>query len=233
MTTLPSSPEPAPCGRPPEPAAADRALVQEALAGDEGALHQLATALTPTIQARVARVLLRRRGCYHGDARARLEDLVQDTFVELFRDAGRVLRAWDPARGLSLTAFVGMVAEQRVLAFVRTRKTSAMLEAPVDDDTLERRPAADAWNPEARAATREQLLKLLDHARAELSPQGRVLFERLIVDSEAIATVASEMSMSTAAVQAWSSRLKRRIAALAEELWTEDDSRHGKESTRS
>lgn len=205
--------------------ARDRRLVDAALAGQEQALHELAKLLAPVIQTRTGYALLRRRGHYQGDARARLEDLVQDTFVELFRDGGRVLRAWDERRGMSLASFAGLVAEQRVYAFLRNRKASARLEeldgGEDDGNGVGSQPDDRAWDPESRAASREQLRLLLDHLRAELSPAGRVLFERLLVNEEAIAQVASEMGMSVSAVQAWSSRLKRRAAALLDELSNE------------
>jgi RNA polymerase sigma-70 factor (ECF subfamily) len=206
----------------PGPAAGDAALVKDALAGDVAAMDRLAALLMPAIQGRVARVLLRRRGLYGGDARARLEDLVQDTFVELFRDGGRVLRAWDPGRGLGLAGFAGLVAEQRVYAFLRSRKASARLEDLEDGDgdgaEIGARPGPDAWDPEARAASREHVEKVLDHLRAELSPMGRVMFERLLLNDEAIADVAADTGMSVSAVQVWSSRLRRRIAVLSEEI---------------
>ncbi len=223
METLsPSLEDPSP-PRAPEKVSGEAALVRAALSREPGALDRLGALLLPAIQGRVARVLFRRRALYSGDARARLEDLVQDTFVELFRDGGRVLRAWDPARGLDLTGFAGLVAEQRVYAFLRSLKASARLE-DLDDggaDTgagLGAHPTPDGWSPEARAASREHVEKVLDHLRAELSPMGRMMFERLLVKDEEIACVAADLGMTVPAVQAWSSRLRRRLAALSEEI---------------
>ncbi len=221
MTTLsPSLAAPA-AHRTPVNAAGEAALVRAALEGDVSALDRLGALLLPAIQDRVARVLFRRRALYSGDARARLEDLVQDTFVELLRDGGRVLRAWDEARGLGLPGFAGLVAEQRVYAFLRSRKASARLEELEDDPTgagISAHPGPAAWDPEARAASREHVEKVLDLLRAELSPMGRVMFERLLLNEEAIAGVAADTGMSVPAVQAWSSRLRRRIAVLSEEI---------------
>lgn len=194
--------------------------MKEALGGSDAALDRLAALLLPAIQARVAHVLLRRRGLFSGDARARLEDLVQDTFVELFRDGGRVLCAWDPARGLALTSFAGLVAEQRVYAFLRNRKASARLEDLDDGDSdLSAHAGPAAIDPEARAASREHVEKVVDLLRAELSPIGRVMFDRLVLGDEAIAEVAADTGMTISAVQAWSSRLRRRLSALSEELF--------------
>lgn len=224
MSPLPARPRdqlpeaPTPAG-PDADLAADMALVRRALSGDDAALHLLAVRVTPVVQARIARALYRRRGQYTGDPRARLEDLVQETFVELFRDGAKVLRAWDGARGLTLSGFAGLVAEQRVFAFLRHRKATARLEdLDGGDDALARRPDPAAESPESRAAAREELEKVLDGLRAELTPAGRAMFERLVLDEEPIADVARDTGMTVAAVQAWSSRLKRRMAALWGEI---------------
>ncbi len=58
-----------------------------------------------------------------------------------------------------------------------------------------------------------------------------MLFERLLVNEEPIAQVAADLKMSVAAVQAWSSRLKRRAAALAEELLGDGPAARAKAAT--
>lgn len=58
---------------------------------------------------------------------------------------------------------------------------------------------------------------MLDRVHTELSPLGRDLFRRLVLDGESIATVCASTGMSTSAVQAWSSRLKRLLARLSTE----------------
>lgn len=50
--------------------------------------------------------------------------------VSLFTDQGRALRAWDPARGLSLENFVGFVAERQIASILRTAKRSPWTEDP-------------------------------------------------------------------------------------------------------
>lgn len=195
-----------------------RQQVEIALGGDGAAIRALVTELTPLIQARVARALLRRRALARGaDVRQRLDDLVQDVFVELFRDDGRVLRAWDPARGLGLRGYVGMIAEQRVLATLRRRSRNPWSEElTVDEGRFD--DAAGPHDPELDVSSRQELERLFDRLKASLSPLGRDLFQRLILDEEAIASVCAATGMSTAAVQAWSSRLKRLIQGLAAEI---------------
>ncbi|MFT3768587.1 MAG: sigma-70 family RNA polymerase sigma factor [Minicystis sp.] len=197
---------------------AGRQLVAAALAGDAAAVRGLVADLTPVIQASAARALLRRRAFAKGnDVRQLLDDMVQDVFVELFRDGGKLLRAWDPARGKGLHGFVALVAEQRVGAVLRSRRRNPWSEdLAVDGDDADE--PAGPTDPERRIASRQEIAKLFERAHAELTPLGRDLFQRLIVEEEPIAQVAEAMSMSTSAVQAWSSRLKRLLAKLWDEI---------------
>lgn len=195
--------------------ALSQAVVAAALDGDTTAVRELVAALTPVVQTRVARTLLRRRSRGAADARTFMEDLVQDTFVALFHDNGKLLRSWNPERGLRLESFVGLIAEQRVLATLRSRRKNPWTdELAVDDADLELLEPAEQ-GPEARALSREALRNLLDEVRARLSPMGLELFMSLVVREESIASVCARTRLSTSAVQAWSSRLRRLVHTLA------------------
>lgn len=190
--------------------------IRRALEGDRAAVAALVAELMPVVHARVGRSLWRRRGLSRGaDMRTTLEDLAQDVFVELFRDDGSVLRAWNPERGLTLKSFVGLVAEQRVSMVFRSRRRNPWSEelAIYDDDcdAFE----LDAQGPEERVLSREHLDELLDEVRTRLSPTGLELFYALVVREEAPGTVAARLNMTIGAVHAWSSRLKRLVRALA------------------
>jgi len=204
--------------------------VAAALSGDERALRRLVDDCAPTIQARVARGLLRRRALSRGeDVRQRLSDLAQDVYVELFREGGKVLRAWDPARGLGLHGFVGLVAEQRVAAVLRSRRRSPWAEELMgDDDEAAESSIRAEPGPEERLLSRDALERLVDLIRAELSPLGLEMFRCLLVEEESIASVSSRTGMTTSAVQAWSSRLRRLVQKLGAEI--EGDGATGKES---
>ncbi len=111
--------------------------VQRALGGDEPALSRLVAALTPVIQARVARsLLLRRSGAASGrDIRQEVENLTQEIFLVLFADNGKVLRTWQPERGLTLLSFVGLVAERaRRLVAETSEKTPSRRTTSVGSD---------------------------------------------------------------------------------------------------
>lgn len=193
--------------------------VRRALAGEEPALTRLVQRLTPVIQSRVARGLLRwRTGRAAGrDIRHEVEDFTQGIFLFLFADDGKVLRSWHPERGLSLLNFVGLVAERQTVSSLRSGKRSPWKEEvmlPTDPD----RAATDP-GPEEITASREQLKRLLHRLTEELSPLGRHLFDLLFLREMSPKEVMEQTGMSRDAVDAWSSRLRklaRRLLAESE-----------------
>ncbi|MEZ4267153.1 MAG: sigma-70 family RNA polymerase sigma factor [Myxococcota bacterium] len=180
-------------------------------------------ALLPTVHFRVARQLLRRQGRAGGrDVRQEVEDMVQDVFFELFRDDGKRLRSWDPARGLSLENFVGMIAEQRVIATLRSDRRSPWTEDPSEDSVLEGGSASGprrATGPSERVVSaRERIDQILDALRGSVSEQGYRIFEMLFVEQCETDEVCAELGLQPGAVYTWRSRLRKRVAEIAEEL---------------
>lgn len=191
--------------------------IQSALAGAEPALTRLVQALTPVIQSRVARgLLLRRTGTAAGrDIRQEVEDLTQETFLVLFADGGKVLRSWQPERGLSLLNFVGLVAERQTASILRSGKRSPWKEDPVLPEDLDQ--TAPESGPEEVAASREQLKHLLHRLTEELTPLGRHLFDLLFLRELPFEEVTRQTGMSPDAVYAWRSRLRRLARRLLDE----------------
>lgn len=211
----------------------DHRLVEEAVKGDSAATRLLVRTLLPVIQVRVARVLVRRRGDPTRDIRVEVEDFSQEVFVSLFADEARLLRAWDPTRGLSLVNFCGLIAERETISRLRSGKRSPFTETATDFDALEREagPAPDA---ELRISSKEQLALLSDRLREELTPKGLELFYRLIVEEEAVESVCASTGMSADAVYAWRSRLGKLVRKIVAELsesgpWREAASRDSDE----
>lgn len=195
---------------------ADRALVARALARDGDALAALVARLTPVVQARVARRLLRRGVELGRSVRQEVEDLSQEVFLSLFADDGRVLASWEAGRGLSLDNFVGLVAERQAVSILRTGKRNPWKEDPTL--TAELDGATTAPDPEVSASSRQTLSRLLDRLREELSPLGWRLFDLIFVQERSVAEVEGETGLSAAAVYAWRSRLRRLAGRLHREL---------------
>jgi len=194
-----------------------RGEVRSALAGDEAALNRLVRKLTPVIQSRVARGLLRWRtgAAAERDVRQEVDDIAQEIFLLLFAADGKVLRSWQPERGLSLLNFVGLVAERQTAAILRSGKRSPWKEDPTlfEDST---QPSLES-NPEEITASREQWQLLWGRLTEELSPLGRHLFDLLFLRELPIEEVTRQTGMKPGAVYQWRSRLRQLVRRLLDE----------------
>jgi RNA polymerase sigma-70 factor (ECF subfamily) len=194
----------------------ERALLDRALTGDAAATRALVASVLPVVQVRVARVLARRRARSGRDVRQEVEDLAQEVFAALFEHEGRVLRAWDPGRGLSLASFCGLIAEREAASILRSGRRSPWTEDATEQEDLER-DAGAVPDAEVHVASREQLDQLVTRLREELSPRGLEMFQRLIVDEESVESVCASTGMSADAVYAWRSRVGKLARKLAVE----------------
>ncbi len=192
--------------------------LQRALAGDEAALEGLVEQLTPVIQCRVARGLLRRRdrAAPGRDVRQEVEDLVQEVFLLLFADHGKVLRSWQRERGLSLANFVGLVAERQTASILRSGKRSPWQEDPTLLEEMDE--PITGGGPEESTASREQLRLLWARLIEQLSPLGRHLFDLLFFQELSADEVVHRTGLSTDAIYAWRSRLRRLARRLLGEV---------------
>ena len=197
------------------------ALVQRVLGGDARAVRALVDQLTPVIQARVARALHRRARQASGrNVRQEVEDFTQEVMVSLFTDKGRALRAWDPARGLSLENFVGFVAERQIASILRTAKRSPWTEDPTLAGDLEGPAGSD--DSLAAALESQQLWEVvLDRLTERLSPLGAALFEAVWLNERSVSEAAEQFHMSKDAVYAWQSRLGKALRQVAVEVMSE------------
>lgn len=192
-----------------------QALVRQALAREPAAVRSLVDLLTPVVQARVARSMLRAGRGRGRDPRQEVADLTQDVFVALFADGGKLLSSWEPARGLTLKGFVGFVTERHCVSVLRTARRNPWTEDPTLDAGLE---LPDGAALEGRVESRQVLTALLERMTAVLSPLGRSLFQQLLVEQRPAAEVCERTKMSKDAVYAWQSRLTRMLRTLRAEL---------------
>jgi RNA polymerase sigma-70 factor (ECF subfamily) len=201
------------------------ATLARALAGDPGATRALLGRFAPILQSRAIRVLVRRRRA-GADVRQEMMDMVQEVFLSLLEDDGRVLRSWKPDRGLSLDNFVGLVAERQICSILRNGKRSPWTEEPTADDRLERHAGASTAEEEA-SISRDLLESVFDRLREELSPRMLELFYAFWVDETPVPEICARMNMQQEAVWAARSRIARRARAIAEELAQDASGRGG------
>jgi RNA polymerase sigma-70 factor (ECF subfamily) len=198
--------------------AVSQKVIADALSGHEPALATLIDRLTPTIQERVAWVLVMRQPWgERRDIRQEVEDLTQEVLMALFATDGKVLRDWNPERGLSLERFVALVTERRVTSVLRSKRRNPWRDRPTAPEDLDR-GRAGASSPHARAQSKQLYQRLLDRMREVLSPLAWHLFELLFIEERSIGEVRDTTALSAAAVYAWRSRLRKTARKLAGEL---------------
>jgi RNA polymerase sigma-70 factor (ECF subfamily) len=204
------------------PSEASRHL-NKALDGDAESVRALIAALTPVIQARAARALARRGNDRARDARQELADLVQDIWLLLFRDDGRILRAWREDGGLSLANYVGLVAQREVARIARSGRRSPWALDPAEESDLER-AAAPIASAEPAVSSRDLIDRLYERLEDELHEDALRLFRLIVVEELETAEVCAMTGLSSDAVYTWRSRLLRRARNLLVELARSPDS---------
>ena len=194
---------------------ASSALIRRALTGEAASVRALVDRLSPVIARRVAATLWKRER--KRNIPQEVDDIAQEVLLSLFQSDGKTLRSWDPARGMSLDRFVGMLAQHLTISILRNGRTSPWRDEPT---TLEKLEKMDAWDvtPEAVTISRQSLQVLLDRMRETLSPRGLVLFQRIVVDAEPLDAVMAAEGLSQAAAYQWKSRLLQTMRSLAEDF---------------
>lgn len=188
------------------------ATLTRALEGDPKSIRALVDALTPVVQARVARALLSCRPRSR-DVRQEVEDLTQDVFELLFADGAKALRRWDPSRRASLVSYVSLIAQRQVVTALRSGRKTPWREEATEGALLARHEETSP-GPSEQVASRHELRTVLDELHARLSPTGARMLRSLVLEQRDIREVAAETQLSPNALYAW----RHRLLKLAHEV---------------
>lgn len=174
----------------------DRQCIEAALHGDAAAMRRLVALLTPVVQARVARALLRRGQLAARDLRQDVADYTQEVFVALFANGGRALSSWDPHGGRSLQNYVGQRAEWFVASLFRG---ASMLECALPE-----------LAPKAPCVleSRDSVRRVIAGIERKWPESGLRLFYLLFVLQAPSKEVGDELGLSSDAVDHWRFRLR-------------------------
>jgi RNA polymerase sigma-70 factor (ECF subfamily) len=199
-----------------------QALVRDALAGHRPAQRKLIQdILAPVVQARVARLLLRRAGGRSG-LRQEMMDLCQQVFVHLL--SKDVLAQWDASQG-PLSPFVGVVAENHVKSILRSRIRSPFTEVATEPETIELALPGDGHSHETALISREALRRL----EAELGDGEIDDVYAFFVDERSIEEMCALTGKSREAVYKQRQRLRERVRRILEEEMSSPGSSRRKE----
>lgn len=190
--------------------------IERALTGDRSSLDHLVVALTPAIQAEVARSLVRSGAVRGRDGRQEVLDATQEIFCALFANDGRALRAWDPEKGRKLVSFVRLIAKRKVISMLRSHTKSPWSDDPTESEKLDVLSGSDedALNHEERDAVSTLWSRLEPH----LGERGVLLFQLLFVEEQEVEDVMARTQMSRDAIYAWRSRLRKQARNIGQEM---------------
>jgi len=193
-------------------------LVRRAMRGEGPAVRTLVQRLTPILQARAVRALLRcSRGLLPRDVRQEVEDLVQTAFSILFANGGKLFFDWDPARGKSFENYIALVVDSRIASTLRTHCGRVWPDEPTDFDELESSGQFQI-GPEPEIHSREELLLILRRFRDVATDRAYELFVLLYVEERTTEEVSEITGLSAENVHAHKSRLGKLARRIANEV---------------
>lgn len=168
----------------------DEALIAAVAAGDDGALHDLFTRHAPWIAVRLRRAL-------PVDA---VEDVLQETFIAVWRGARRYKPAGTPG------AWLWGIARRQAALWARGQGRPEALEERLDG-------AVSGADPATVAAARVDLQQAL----ARLGPagaEGKELARLMFVEGRPVADVAARLGIPEGTVKSRVFTLRRRLQAV-------------------
>jgi RNA polymerase sigma-70 factor (ECF subfamily) len=179
-------------------------------------MRELVDELTPVIRSSVAYVLSRATPENRG-AHQEIEDVTQTVLLALFADRARSLLAWDPSRGVALSAFVAMLAKNEAVSLLRSARRSPWTELPMGNEDLDQN-AASRMGPESETISRDMLEALAAELRERLTAKGFELFELMFVRALPLEEVCALTGISPESFYAWRSRLARLVKEVVADL---------------
>jgi RNA polymerase sigma-70 factor (ECF subfamily) len=161
--------------------------------GDRAALQAIYRAEAGRMVAVAQRILKRR---------ALAEDVVQDAFVLVWRNAAK----FDPARGAALT-WIYTILRNRALTILRSESRVEATDAPIGDDVMD-----EAETPEA-AIARLSDSEALRHCLNRLEPKRRMAIALAYVHGLSHGELAGRLGIPLGTIKSW---MRRSLMSLRE-----------------
>ncbi len=189
-------------------------LIRRAAAGDGSAQHALRDRIERVARARATAFIGRRSARRVGVQD--VEDLVQQVWLALWRDGGRLLLSYDPARGMSLESFAAMIAQRelwRASSRQRAQKRDEKAELRCAPEELADLAAQDQC-PERILGSRELLAHVDAFIRERLSARAQLAYSMLYEDGMAPADVAQALGTDVQSIYNWQHEVRRHARAF-------------------
>jgi RNA polymerase sigma factor (sigma-70 family) len=144
-----------------------------------------------------------------------VDDVIQSVWLVLWKDDGRQLQAWSPDRGISLEAYVGMIAEretgnhlQRVTALRRGEAQTDSFHAAGPDGRGDLEMPAPGASPEQVVEADDLMRALEAHLSTELSEKGRLVLALVYVDGRSPDEAARLLGVQLQVVYNWQHKIR-------------------------
>ena len=178
----------------------DRACVERLRAGDTRALEELYDRYSDVLYSLAMRIVGRA---------AEAEDVVQETWLQAWRNAG----AYDPARG-TVGAWLVMTARSRAIDRVRSEGSRQRAEGAAAAD-----PPASPDDPSSTAERRQWSGRVIS-ALEQLVPQHRQVLELAYFAGLSQSEIANRLSAPLGTVKSWTRQALLRLSELVpQEDW--------------
>ncbi|MBZ5712243.1 sigma factor [Nannocystis pusilla] len=189
--------------------------------GSDEARRRLAVTLWSVVERAVQQTVRPIARALGRDIGQEIEEFVQETWILLLKDEGRVLRMWDPARGRSLNSWVHLVAQRHILRTLKGHRKNPWanhslplheIVALIDDGLPLRH---DLVSDLDRIV---DLMTLLDAVRAELGEARWSIFRQIFIEQRAPAEIAAEARLGVSQIYDLASYFRRQVRSIAKSL---------------
>lgn len=192
-------------------------LLDEAIEGQQPAIRELIKHLTPVIQRAVASTLLNGFVSYHGDAiRNDIADFCQEIFILLFNQDCKVLKQWQPEKGMSLESFVSLISKRRVISSMRSVKPVLHADFATDVSLFEN--LFDTRNIEKNTIDKNMLSVIFQRLKLEISEFGYRVFIELFLYESTPEEIERNIGLNKNSIYVWRNRLRCRMAEIYHDL---------------
>jgi RNA polymerase sigma factor (sigma-70 family) len=192
-----------------------REHVLQAMDRDQALARRFAESVLDRVQVEVGFTLRLLSRTAVGELVQHRDDLTQASMLYLYENGGKVLRSWDPAGGMSLSSFVGLVVRRRVFRIFRYKRsnpTAANSLPPADiDKILEAAPPAlGSFEEEiAEASNLVAVRKCVNSS--EISERDRRLYRAFYIEERPTIDISMEEKLSQDGIHQALKRMRDRI----------------------
>lgn len=192
-----------------------------AFRGSDEARRRLGVALWSVVERAVRQTVRPIARALRRDIGQEIEEFVQETWILLLKDEGRVLRMWDPARGRSLNSWIYLVAQRHILRTLKGHRRNPWgdhsqplheIVALIDDGLPLKQ---DLVSDLDRIV---DLVTLLDAVRAELGEARWSMFRQIFIEQRAPADIAADAQLGVSQIYDLASYFRRQVRAIARSL---------------